>query len=167
MPDWLISIFSFTREVSSKIALPIFITTVLILFLPDGIAATIGIDELRHTYKLWIGLFLLFSFAALVGNLAWTIGSFVKQPIGEWFFVYVNKGVFKNLLEDEKKVLRMFINDGQTTVPASINDGTINLLEHKRIIARSSTISIRFTVFPFIMNPWARSYLSRHPHLLD
>ncbi|MBY5849698.1 hypothetical protein HFN51_03875 [Rhizobium leguminosarum] len=167
MPEWLTNIFSLTREVSSKVAMPILVTTGLILFLPDEIAGTLGIDVLRHTLRTWIGFFFIFSAAALAVNLAWMIAGVLKPPVRDFIFIHLNKSVLRTLLEEEKAVLRPFIRDGAASIHGNINNGTINLLEHKRLIARSSTISIRFTIFPFILQPWVRDYLTKHPELLD
>ncbi|NEI89482.1 hypothetical protein GR248_01495 [Rhizobium leguminosarum] len=167
MPEWLTNIFSLTREISSKVATPIFVTTGLILFLPDDIASTLGIDELRHTFRTWIGFFFLFSAAALAVNFVWMIAAILKPPIRDFIFIQLNNSTLRTLLENEKAVLRPFIHDGEASIHGNVNDGTINLLEHKRLIARSSSISIRYTIFPFILQPWVREYLTKHPELLD
>ncbi|MBD9445735.1 MULTISPECIES: super-infection exclusion protein B [unclassified Rhizobium] len=167
MPDWLTNIFSLTHQISSRVALPILITTALILFLPDPYAGALGIDQFRNTYRIWIGVFLLLSAAALLTNFAWAIWDLVKRPIWDWYFIQANKGLLRQLTADEKIVLRRFIHDGEASVSAQLSNGTVSLLEHKRILSRASSISAPFGAFPYIMQPWAREYLTKYQYLLD
>ncbi|MCW8057501.1 superinfection exclusion B family protein [Agrobacterium tumefaciens] len=167
MPEWLTSAFSLTREISSKIALPVFITSTAILFSPDQYARTIGIDGLRNDYRILIGFFFLLSLAALTTNSIWWVAAALKPMVKDQVFIFLNKSVLKDLTNDEKAILRRFIRNGESTVGAEISNGTMNLLEHKRVVARSSNIAIRFTTFPWILQPWAREYLTKHPDLLD
>lgn len=167
MPDWLTSAFSFTREISSKVALPIVITTAIIFFLPDHYAGIIGVDEIRDKYRVLIGFSFILSLAALLTNGIWWVASAVSPMVKDKMFVFLNKSVLKGLTDGEKSILRRFIREGAATVSAEISDGTMGLLERKRVVARASNVAIRFTTFSWILHPWAREYLTKHPDLLD
>ncbi len=166
MPEWLAGAFSLTREISSKIALPVFVVSAVILIFPERYDAAIGVDVLRKEYKTFIGFFFLFSFAVLASNLVWWCATALKPMLRDQVFILFNKGALKRLTEAEKAVLRRFIQDGESTISASVNNGTINLLEYKGVIIRSSNIAIHYTTFPWILQPWARAYLTKHQSLL-
>lgn len=70
------------------------------------------------------------------------------------------------MIEDEKKILGHFIIDGWKYIDASLNDYAINLLQHKRILIRSSEISNRYFVFRYVIDHWSREFLTQHRDLL-
>jgi hypothetical protein len=166
MPEWLTNLFSLSREISSKIALPICVTLGLVLFLPSNSAQTRGIDQFRDSYRIWVGVLFLLSAAALISNLLWVVGRFIKPWVKEWLYIRINRSSLHNLTEDEKVILRRFIVDGNSTVAEDINSGPINLLENKKIVLRASTISLRLTTFSYLLQPWAREYLAKNRDLL-
>lgn len=167
MPDWVTNAFSLTREISSKVALPIFLTTSATLFLPEAYAATLGLDQFRDAYRMIIGALLVLSAAALVTNCIWWIGKALRPWINGHIFVRRNKWALESLTTDEKQILRAFILNGQSSVSAEISDGVINMLVKKQVLFRASDVASYFTTFNYIMQPWAREYLTKRPHLLD
>lgn len=160
------NLFSLTREISSKVALPIFVTLSLVLYLPDNYAGTLGIDQFRNTFRIWIGVLWLLSAAALLSNMLWALGRLIKPRLLEWRYIRAKRASLKGMTESEKAILRQFINDGRASIVANMNDGDINLLEHKKIIIRSADVSIRHTQFPYVLQPWAREYLEKNRELL-
>ncbi|KXF78540.1 hypothetical protein ATN84_01740 [Paramesorhizobium deserti] len=166
MPEWLTKLFSLSQEISSKVALPMFLATTAILFLPDEYASRIGIDELRGQYRLYIGLILVIGGTALASNLLWAIGGFIKPYLKERVWLYHRRKVLLDLTNDEKAILRCFIFDGRSEVHADISNGTINLLEGKKIVTRASSVSSLNMKWAYLIHPWARTYLKKHPELL-
>lgn len=167
MPVWLSNLFSLTKEISSKVALPIFIATFVLLFLPDAYSQKIGLDQFRDAYRIWVGVLLLLTGAALITNAIWAIAGFLRPKINTWLFVREKRKTLRSLTADEKAILRRFIIDGEASVHANLNSGPINLLEHKQIVTRAADVSVRLTIFSYIMQPWAREYLERKRDLLN
>ncbi|TIL56727.1 MAG: hypothetical protein E5Y79_28395 [Mesorhizobium sp.] len=167
MPDWLSSLFSLTKEISSKVALPILIATSALLFLPDTYSQTLGLDQFRDAYRIWIGVIFLISGAALITNLLWALGRFIRPTLLAWRYIRAKRANLRGLTDSEKAILRVFIDEGKASIVADMNDGDINLLEHKKIIVRSSNMSVRYTAFPYVLQPWAREYLLKHRALLE
>lgn len=165
MPSWFVELFS--REISSKIALPVLVTSALTLFATDEYANILGIDAFRSEYRLWIGVAFLLAASVIVTNSLWVTASFLKPWARDWIFVQTHKGCLTSLTADEKVILRQFIINGDSTVYADVNSGTINLLVHKNIAYRASSLSLRMTRFAYILHPWARAYLEKHRNLLD
>ncbi|MER9506018.1 super-infection exclusion protein B [Mesorhizobium sp. M0579] len=167
MPEWLTNLFSLTREISSKVALPIFATLALVLFLPDVPARALGILQFREAYRIWIGVLFLLSAAALISNLLWVIGRFIKPWVTQWLYIREHRKSLQVLTEDEKIILRSFIVDGAASVSANMNSGPINLLVNKDVVVRASDLSLRYTVFSYLLQPWAREYLENNRNLLN
>lgn len=167
MPEWLSNLFSLSKEISSKVALPIFIATCMLLFLPTTYSVTLGLDQFRDAYRIWIGVILLVSAAALITNALWALGRFIKPWVWAHAFVFTNKSSLYSLTNEEKAILRRFILDGEASVGAAVSSGPINLLERKNVVVRASNLAAFHTTFMYIMQPWARTYLSKRKHLLD
>lgn len=165
MPSWLTDMFS--REISSKIALPILVLSALTLFAPNDYAKILGIDGFRSEYRLWIGAAFVLSSSALVTNAIWSAAIFLKPWVSGWVFVQTHKKNLHSLTSDEKAILRLFIIDGESTVYEDANTGAINLLVNKHIAYRASNLSLRMTRFAYILHPWAREYLEKNRRLLE
>jgi len=157
----------FSREISSKIAVPIFVFSALTLFASDYHAKVLGIEGFRGEYKLWIGVAFVISLSALVTNAIWSVVIFLKPWAKDWIFVQTHKKSLHSLTADEKDILRRFIIDGESTVYEDVNSGPINLLVNKNIAHRASTLSLRMARFAYILHPWARDYLEKNRRLLD
>jgi hypothetical protein len=164
MPDWLTGIF--TREVSIKTALPLFIASFILLFTPANILEMMGMTEIRSNYASTIGIALLFSGSLLLSQGILALHLFARPKVEDHFKL---KKLQKNLIDltnDEKVVLVRFITDGEAKVSMRVNDGVAALLEKKYIISRASSLATRFENFDYIMQPWARSYLQKNNHLI-
>ncbi len=48
-----------------------------------------------------------------------------------------------------------------------MSDGVVGGLLTKRILYRSSSLSLSYTTFAYNLQPWAWEYLNSHPRLLD
>lgn len=167
MPGWLTDVFSLTRSISSKAALPVFLALGLVLYLPAPHAEPLGIIEFRQAYRIWIGALFILSATALASNFIWAIGGILKPWLRDLLFIWWNRPVLRRLTEDEKAILRVFIIEGKSTVTAEVTSGPINMLVAKNIVYRASTLSVRYTIFAYVLQPWAREYLEKKPHLLD
>lgn len=167
MPEWLSGLLNLTREISSKIALPIFFAASIILFIPDRYAVRIGIDNLRVEYAFYFGLLLIISATALICNFLWSVFDLYKGYLKQELFVFHQKRNIKSFTNDEKIILRKFIKEGETEIHGSPASGVLAMLENRNIIIRASNIGIGPHGFSYIMQPWARDYLSRKPKLLE
>ena len=164
-PDWMTKFFE--RAISVTTATPIFLATLFITIIPDSWAIRIGMDIVRREYALWVGFGLLISGATLLASTLGFVAKQLQPLIRDQLFIYSNRHLLHQLLEEEKAILRQFIADGCTGVYYPLYNPTIGLLENKRVVSRTSNVSAPGGAFPFVLQPWAREYLEKHPELLN
>ncbi len=167
MPEWLSSVFAIAKEQGTKAALAILLVTGLILFLPLQYLEKLGVAEASSDHRLWIGLCFLTSLAIVTVNFCAFTATYVGPMIRDQVFIFLHRSVLRKLTPAEKMVLRPFILDQQASVTGNVNDGVMELLQQKNVISRASSLSLRGTLFSWILQPWAREYLEKNPQLLD
>jgi hypothetical protein len=138
----------------------------LILFVPESIADTLGMNEFRSQYRGWIGATFLFSWSALIAHgLFWGKGSsakwWEKRQLRNVRWKYLDE-----LTPEEKGYLVPYINNGKNTLHHDVDDGIAGGLMAKDIIFRSSNLFNVMDGVPYNLQPWARTRLHEHPELL-
>lgn len=167
MPEWLQNFFSLTREISSKVALPVCVTCLVVIFAPAYLPDVTGLKEFKQATSPWIGGILVISASALVTNFLWKISEIIKPVLQEKILIHRSKSGLNNITEEEKLILRKYIFDGEAYVSMPVSNGTINLLERKMVVSRASELSSHYTNFHYILQPWAREYLEKNLNLIE
>lgn len=164
-PTMLSMIFNKIADVKTSLFLAI--ASGLALFVPDGWAHTFGIAEPRTEYALFFGLAFLLSAGYLISSIL--IGSWesMVRKYKEIQYFKAGRKQLTNMTEDERAVLRHFMHKGKSKVGYPVGDGTICLLEMKGVVLRASVASTRGVVFDYVLQPWAREELEKHPEHLD
>ena len=72
-----------------------------------------------------------------------------------------------DLTDEEKNVLRDYIHRGSRTHYLEMNNGVTAGLVAAAVIHQASPMSVRRTIFPYNIQPWAWDYLREHPELLE
>lgn len=146
--------------------LSILIFTALLLFLPDNVSNQVGLSDLVHHHRGYIGGVFLLSLSMLAPRALF----FITSPVTSWHKDrLVNRSVADNLstmTDDEKIFLRRFIFDGLNTVYAPISDGIMGGLHAKGLVYRAASVG-NPSNWPYNLQPIARKVLQRKPHLLD
>lgn len=144
--------------------------TALISFLPDSTIESLSLTEIRSSYGKYFGLAFIFSVASLFAAVLTEIW---KVFLGNWLrekaTLYFYKKEAHDLTEDEKRILRTFINGKTRSTHLSIKDGTVLGLERRMFIIRVGQLGsdpVSWT-FPFNIQPWAWEYFNKHPSLLE
>jgi hypothetical protein len=71
------------------------------------------------------------------------------------------------LTEDEKAILRGYI-EGQTrTQYLAMSNGTVGQFVVEKILFRASSLGSVADYFPYNIQPWAWDYLNNHPEVLE
>jgi hypothetical protein len=167
MLESIASILTATKSAGTPTIAAIFVATSLLLFVPDDIAATLGMLEFRATYRAylgvaWIGCASLLAIQSVIG-----VFSLGREKYRSW---RVKKNAHEHLSEltlEEKEFLRPFIRDGKNTRLAKIYDGAPAGLVAKGLIYCASSLSAPGGAFPFNLQPFARKALRKNPSLLD
>lgn len=150
--------------------LVLFIFTALISFLPESTIASLGLSSIKSSYAEYFGLSLIFStasllVAAITGFWSIFLGQYLKEKVRLHFY----KKDANNLTDEEKGILKIFINGKTRSANLSLKNGTVLGLENRMFIVRVGqlgTNAISWT-FPFNIQPRAWKYLNENPSLLD
>jgi hypothetical protein len=144
--------------------------TSFLLFLPDDTITQMGLNEFRLTHRSELGATLLISASLLIVHALFAVGRSMRSGWKKWQFQRNARAMLEELTEEEKEFLRPYILAGENTQHASIYDGIANGLEARRIVYRASQMSVAGTpglLFPWNLQPYARTMLSEEPYLLD
>ena len=81
--------------------------------------------------------------------------------------IRIVKKRLKNLSDDEKILLRNYISDKKRTASFHMSEGIAEGLVAKKILYRSSTISLGHDVFSYNIQDIAYDYLMKNRHLIE
>lgn len=149
--------------------LGILIFTSLFVFLPDGAITKIGLTEIKSKYGTYLGLAFFFSLSFLLAAAIYKVWNIWIGPnLKELANLYYLKKDAKNLTDEEKEILRYFIENKTRSANLSLKNGVVLGLEQRKIIIRlgilgTDAISMSF---PFNIQPWAWEYFNKNPDLL-
>ena len=139
----------------------------LTLWGPDRFVTGLGLQEFIDDYRMWIGV----GFLVLLGIALPRALESVRQQALQWWrsrsWLRDAEKRLHDLTDDEKQVLKGYIDDNSRTQNLKLNDGVISGLALASVIYRASQLSVGSTFFPYNIEPWAWDYLRKHPELLD
>lgn len=148
-------------KLSPRYIFALFLTGLLLLFLPMAFLERTGLVPFRQRFLPYIGAVTLLSGTLLIAH----VGAFIVN----WFKGKMNLRTMHKSLKcltiAEKEALRPFIFEDEASRDFAVNDGVAGGLHAKRILYPSSNMGMGFE-FPYNMQPWARQYLKKHPKLL-
>ncbi|WP_108820712.1 super-infection exclusion protein B [Pseudovibrio sp. Alg231-02] len=150
---------------NKEVAFAAFLGSVFILVIPETWAITMGINELRVENALLISLLAIISGAVLFAKMMAPVLDLLGKHIENALQNTYGRQDLKKLTPAEKEMLRPFIEDESAYITGPINNGTLNLLQGKKIIARASNFGCPgYSMnFHWILQPWARKILERNP----
>ncbi|MDB9952014.1 superinfection exclusion B family protein [Porticoccaceae bacterium] len=163
MLEKLTGFAEYFRKIPAAFLVAIVSVLGLILFLPEEYAKTLAVDGFRIEYRVFLGPALLLTV------------SFCAARVFNFFIqVYRQKQALKRLQEalhsltpEEKGYLIPYIEGKQNTVNVGMDDGVMAGLRSKGIIYLAANMGDLLNGFAFNLQPWARDYLEKNPHLLD
>lgn len=163
MVEKLTEIAEYFRKVPAAFLVAIIMVLGLILFLPVEYAKTLAIDGFRQEYRVFLGPAFLLVLGFCVARLFITVVAKHQQRAAR---KELEQSLHK-LTPEEKGYLVPYIESQRNTLYAGADDGVMSGLEIRRITYRASNISRLMAGYPYNLEPWARDYLTRNPHLLD
>lgn len=144
----------------------ILISTLAITFLPQNIMDTMKLSEVKTKYQTQISLALVLSCAyyllITITFLFNAIGGKLNNP---------KKRAIKYLKNDMSidemgLLMNVFYSQNEDRFKSSggidINDGRKTALEYHGVIYRAASVSKRFTIFDYNLQPYAREFLNRN-----
>lgn len=149
--------------------LGILVFSSLFLFVPDSILENLKLFEIKNKYGLYFGLSFFFSISFLVASGAYNLWKIWLGPmLKEYVSLFYYKKDAKHLTEDEKEIIRSFIDGATRSAILSIQNATVLGLERRKIIIRVGnvgTTGFGFN-FPFNIQPWAWEFYNKNPDIL-
>ncbi len=149
--------------------LGILVFTSLFLFLPDSVLAKLNLFEVKDNYRIVLGLSFFFSISFLFASCVHSLWKIMLGPmLRDFVSIFYHKKDAKNLTEDEKEIIRMFINGATRAATLSIQNPTVLGLERRKIIVRVGNVGATgfgFN-FPFNIQPWAWEFYNKNQDIL-
>ncbi len=134
-----------------------------LIFGPGWISRDLGINQFVLQYRLAIGVSFVITFIVIIAALISLVSAYVSNK----FWVRKQSKRLHDLTPQEKKILKMFVENNTRSIPLDVANGVVGGLVSEKIIYRSVNISLRGTVFSHNIQPWAWNYLRKNPHLID
>ena len=154
-------------KLSPKYLFAIFLAGFFFLVAPAPILGRMSLND--FWLRPYIGIVTILAAALLVAHgAAHGINRFnasraKKREQREW--QQSMSDTLSSLTPAEKQALQPYIIEKQNSVLFNISSGVAGGLEAKQILYRASSVG-PWSNFPYNLQPWARSYLSKHPELL-
>jgi hypothetical protein len=158
-PQWIVNAI---KDVPSSFLVAVCVSLGIILFVPAGIAAMLGVDTFRQTFRVFLGPSFILVASWLIARFLGSLGNPFQRYIAER---KVRK-YLRELTPEEKGYLKPFIADGKNTIHTTAEDGISGGLAAKRIIYCPSREYDLVEGVPFNLNPSARRHLEKNPDLL-
>ena len=153
-------------KLSPKYLLGIDIIAGFLLFGNSALLGTLGLKDFKEQYRSWIGLALVISSGLLCAHIIVEIWNKGNNKFSTKRVVGAGKKRLKNLTQQEKEILNLYISNQTRTWSLDFTDGVVSGLESYKIIYRAGTMSNGGTYFSYNIQPWAWKYLNKHPELL-
>jgi hypothetical protein len=139
----------------------------VLLFADEKFLKFIGVFDFAQNNRPMLGLTLIVTSSLFVVSV-WTDGISIAK---RW---WKNRNIYRRvtdrlncLTEDEKQILRYYINKKTRANFLRIDDGIVQGLVAQGIIYQSSTVGTMLGGFAHNISDIAWDYLNVHPHLLD
>jgi hypothetical protein len=158
LSDWL--------KLPTKAFVGLALASAILVFASQQFLVRLGLYNFVMLYRHYIGLIFIFSTSFTCIYFGSTIMTFIKPWIIQWYQIRLNTKRLHSLTPTEKKILAVYITRQTRSQPLDIRDGVVNSLVSAGIIYRASSVGV-FTDFAFAIQPWAWTYLNKHPNLLD
>lgn len=133
-----------------------------VVFLPEEIITRLGIAALLKEYRAWFGFGLLFCVCHLLVH----VGLWVNGLLKNYSRTRGMRKTLHRLTEEEKAVLRVYIDGKTITQKLHPMDGVVAQLVARQIIGQATIMGSLVGGWAYNINPWAWDYLNKKPQFL-
>lgn len=135
----------------------------VLLFAPENVITTLGLDQVREAIKPYLGIVFLCAAAILLISV---VRDCVKRVISNLQYTGSKaKQRLDRLSEYGKQIVRGMYESESHTARLPVTDATVDFLQKLSIIGRP-TISSRGEYSDHFLQPWVVEYLNKHPNYL-
>lgn len=167
MLESLAGVLSAIKQTGPVVLLGVAIATGVGLLSPDWFIAKLGLVQLRDQYRAYVGLAFIASSALLFAQALAAGAQMTRRAYRRRRMRESDRELLHTLTPDEKAYLLPFVIGGQNTLYFRAQDGVAGGLVAKKILYNSSSLGSMLSGFAHNLQPWARDYLEKNPHLLD
>lgn len=164
--DWLGQFISAIAKIAPAPLLAVGIATGAVLFVPDSLAATLGIESFRLEYRSSIGAAFIFSWSYLTAHLLLWVRTLCTASWTRRKNRLLLEEKLHFLTPEEQGYVAPYVLKNVNTQHFPVDDGVIGGLLAKGIVYRSSNMFDLIGGVPYNMQTWAKKYLADHPELL-
>jgi len=163
MIDKITGLVDYFRKIPGAFFIAIVLVLGLCLFVSEGIARTLAIDEFRDKYRVFLGP----TFLLAVSFSGARLFTFFIQSRSRNHNRKARQKALHELTPEERGYLVPYVLDQQNTIYVGLDDGVMGGLVVKKITYRASNMGDVLKGFAFNLQPWARAYLEDNCELLD
>lgn len=164
--EWLGQLINSVAKIAPAPLLAVGIATGIVLFVPDSVAATLGIDSFRSANHGLIGAGFIFSWSYLAVHFLMWLKNLGANGWTRRKGRLAREKQFHSLTPEEQGYLAPYVQENINTQEFPVEDGVIGGLLAKGIVYRSSNVFDMAEGVPYNLQPWAKTYLTEHPELL-
>ena len=161
------SLFAALKHISPTILAAIAIASGVILFSGESVADVLGAEELRQQYRLHIGIAFLGASSFLCAMGTARVATAARKRWRRGRILAARQESLHALTPDEKAYLAPYVFGNVNTQYFQLEDGVVGGLVGKAILYQASRVGRMLTGFAYNIQPWAREYLTKKPHLLE
>ena len=167
MSTWIAGAWETFRKLSPVPLLAVGVASLIVLLLPPGTAAWLGLEELRSQYRPYIGGACLAAWSYLGAYFIWWIGQRVSMWRKRRRVRLQNEQYLHDLTPEEKAYLVPYVLRDEAARNFAHEDGVAGALKAKGILYRSASLGSLEDGVAHSIQPWAKKYLKDHKELLE
>jgi hypothetical protein len=152
-------------KLSPRYLVPIAIVTAILLFSPTPFLEKLGLSLFVIQFRAYLSIVFLLSSVLILANWVLSLFEWLRKQIEGRKRANEYYKRLESLSDEEKDLLRGYIDGNTKTQYFSVSDGVVNGLEALKIIYRSSTVGY-LNNWSYNINPWVWNHLHDHPELL-
>jgi hypothetical protein len=140
---------------------------------PDPLLGQVGLLEFRTSYRSTVGAVFVISVGLSTAHGLFVVGNSVLLGIGKTLKHRKNRKRVHELTENEKRILRLYVDGGSRTQDFELNDGDVAGLVRANILYQATTAPYVETwlnppvqKWAFNIHSWAWNYFKKHPDLI-
>jgi len=161
MTDLVNRILSFFKLTPRHLA-TFAITSLIIFLMPTDFVKAIIPTAFHNYYRPIFGLIFILSISGLIVEFV----IFIRKKVGHCLFIKKGKARLRSLTEEEKNILRKYVNNQSRTQYFSSTDGSASELEAFGILVFYGGHYHMMQGIPYGIADWALKYLKSNSHLL-
>lgn len=167
MIDSISSLVSALRKMTPLPMLALGICSSLIVFMPNEMAARLGVSEFRVEYRGWLGATVLVAWSYLFAFGLDAFWSWLSRTRNQKKSRLAREDFLRKLTAEEKAYLLPYVVHGVATQNFAVEDGVAGALVRKGILYSAASVFSVLEGRPYGIQPWALEFLQATPSLLN